>query len=228
MSIRVLLVDDDVDLLDVTGYAMRREGYTVLSAIDGHQALERFEADHPDIVVLDVNLPKVDGFEVCRRIRIDDPTPIIMLTARDEEADVLRGLRLGADDYVAKPFSAKQLMARMSAVLRRCRTDPYRDAVRELSVGAFRLDFHSHQATSGEVVVQLTPLEFRLTYMLAMNEGRVVPYTRLVEFAWGYEGGDAYLLKTHICHVRKKLGLPTDGPASIKSVPGVGYCLARG
>jgi DNA-binding response OmpR family regulator len=224
---KVLLVDDDVDLLDLATYALRRDGFTVLAAIDGKQALARWQSEHPDIVLLDANLPQMDGFEVCRRIRHESETPVIMLTARSDEEDVLRGLRLGADDYVTKPFSPKQLSARIKAVLRRSRTDPYREPVKELSVGEFNLDLQSHEATRGDEVVQLTPLEFKLLYMLAMNEGRVVPHSRLVEFAWGYDCGDASLLKTHVCHVRKKLALPSSGKGSIRAVAGVGYCLSR-
>ena len=137
---KVLVVDDDADLLDLMTYALRREGYSVLTAIDGQQALQRWEDDRPDIVLLDGNLPKLDGFEVCRRIRHGAKTPIIMLTARDEEADVLRGLQVGADDYVTKPFSAKQLTARMKTVLRRCQADPFRQAVSEVKVGDLVLD----------------------------------------------------------------------------------------
>src|SRR5215211_7407586 len=142
---KVLVVEDDVDLLDLTTYALRREGYTVLSAIDGQQALRRWEADSPDIVLLAANLPILNGFDVCRRIRQESDTPVIMLTARDEEEDVLRGLQLGADDYVTKPFSAKQLTARMKTVLRRCQTDPYRDPVREVRAGDLVLDLQSHE-----------------------------------------------------------------------------------
>jgi len=223
---KVLIADDDADLLDLMTYALRREGYTVLAAIDGKQALQRFEAETPDIVLMDVNLPKVNGFEVLRRIRQDAETPLIMLTACDEEEDVVRGLQLGADDYVPKPFSVKQLTHRMKAVLRRCRSDPYREPVSELRVGDLVLDLQSYEITKAGELVQLTPLEFRILYMLAMNEGRVIPYSRLVEYAWGYDSGEANLLKTHICHIRKKLGL---GAASggIKAVAGVGYSLAR-
>ena len=110
---KVLLVEDDADVLDVTTYALRREGYTVVQAIDGQQALQRWEAEQPDLVLLDVNVPKLNGFEVCRRIRHESRTPVVMLTARREEEDVIRGLKLGADDYVTKPFSPKQLVARM-------------------------------------------------------------------------------------------------------------------
>jgi DNA-binding response OmpR family regulator len=148
-----------------------------------------------------------------------------MLTAGDEEADVVRGLQLGADDYVVKPFSPKQLVARMKAVLRRYRTDGYREPVSQLRVGDLDLDLQSYQVTKAGQLVQLTPLEFRILYMLAMNEGRVIPYSRLVEYAWGYESGDANLLKTHICHIRQKLGLTINQPGGVRAVAGVGYQL---
>jgi DNA-binding response OmpR family regulator len=226
---KALVVDDDVDLLDLMTYALRREGYTVIAAIDGQQALERLEADRPDIVLLDANLPKINGFEVCRRIRHDQEseTPLIMLTARGDDDEVVRGLNMGADDYVTKPFSVKQLTARMKAVLRRCQPDPYRQAVSELKVGNLKLDLQSHEATKDGEIIQLTPLEFRILYMLAMNPGRVIPYSRLVEYAWGYEGGDSNLLKTHICHIRRKLDMPVDGSSGIRAVPGVGYSLSK-
>lgn len=223
---KVLLVEDDADLLDLLTYALGREGYSVLTAMDGQQALRRWEDDSPDVVLLDANLPKIDGYEVCRRIRHDGATPIIMLTARDEEEDVLRGFRVGADDYVNKPFSAKQLAARIKAVLRRAQADPYRQPVREVKVGNVRLDLQSYSATSGDRQIQLTPLEFRILYLLGVNEGRVIPYSRLVEYAWGYEGGDSSLLKTHICHIRQKLSLSAGKNGGIRAVPGVGYSLA--
>jgi DNA-binding response OmpR family regulator len=225
--IKVLLVDDDVDLLDLMTYALRRDGYDVFSAVDGQRGLDCWESENPDIVLLDANMPKLNGFEVCRRIRNDSGTPVIMLTACDEEDDILRGLRLGADDYVTKPFSAKQLIARMKAVQRRCQSDLYRQPASELRVRDLVIDLQSHEATKAGQVIRLTKLEFRILYMLAMNEGRVIPYSRLVEYAWGYDGGDSSLLKTHVCHIRSKLDLPLDGAGSIRSVPGVGYTLAR-
>ena len=222
---KVLLVDDDVDLSDLMTYALRKEGYSVLTAIDGQQALDRWEAENPDIVLLDGNLPRLDGFEVCRRIRHKGKTPVIMLNARDEEKDILYGLQVGADDYVTKPFSAKQLTARMQAVLRRCQTNPYEPPVSEVQVGDMVLDLQSYEGRKHETRVQLTPLECRILYMLAMNAGRVIPYSRLVEYAWGYyDENHSSLLKTHVCHVRTKLNIP---PGMIKAVLGVGYCLAR-
>jgi DNA-binding response OmpR family regulator len=225
--VKVLLVDDDADLVDLMCYALRREGYTVLTAPDGEQALRRWVAERPDIILLDGNLPKVDGFEVCRRIRHASETPVIMLTARDEEADVLRGLQVGADDYVTKPFSAKVLAARMKTVLARLKKG-MRASQARIQAGDLVLDLQSHEVTKGGVPVRLTPLEFRILYLLAMNEGRVVPYARLVEYAWGYsDEGTSALLKTHLSPLRKKLALPAAGPGSVKAVLGVGYSLAR-
>jgi len=225
---KVLVVDDDEELLDLMTYALRREGFSVLGAVDGQQALLRWETDKPDIILLDGNLPKIDGFDVCRRIRHESKTPIIMLTARDDEPDIVRGLTMGADDYVTKPFSTKQLTARIRAVLRRSQADSYRQPASEVRAGEIVLDLQSHQATKGGAAVQLTPLEFRILHMLAMNEGRVIPYSRLIEYGWGYyDENNSSLLKTHISHVRTKLGLSADKPGGIKSVLGVGYSLTK-
>src|SRR5436190_10877369 len=225
---RALIVDGDQDLLDVMTYAFRREGYEVVTAVSGTQALERFNADHPDIVVLELNLPRLNGFEVCRRIRLESEVPIIIASARHEEPDVLRAPSLGADDYVTKPFSLKQLAARMETVLRRCRRDAYAQVARTVRAGDLELSRETYEATrAGRAPVALTPLEFRILYLLAMNEGQIIPYSRLVDSGWGYEGGDANLLKTHICHIRRKLGLPTEGPGAIRSLATVGYSLVK-
>ncbi|MCC6178387.1 MAG: response regulator transcription factor [Chloroflexi bacterium] len=224
---KVLIVDDDVDLLDVMTYALRREGYEITCAADGLQALDRVRTDPPDLVVLDLGLPRLGGFEVCRRIRHASTVPIIMVTAKAGEQDVLRGLRIGADDYMTKPFSLKQLAARIETVLRRCQSDGYRRAASEVRAGDLLLRLQSHEVTRAGLPVQLTPLEFRILFMLAMNEGQIIPYARLVDYAWGYEGGDANLLKTHICHIRQKLSLPLDGDGAIRSLPTVGYTLVK-
>jgi DNA-binding response OmpR family regulator len=224
---KALIIDDDRDLLDVMTYAFRREGYEVIGATDGLQALDRLRADEPDIIILDVRLPRLNGFEVCRRIRHISEVPIIMVTARGDEHDVLRGLQLGADDYVTKPFSLKQLAARMETILRRCRTDPYRRAASSVRAGNLELSLQSYEVIRDGEAIQLTPLEFRILYMLAMNEGQIIPYARLVDYAWGYEGGDANLLKTHICHIRQKLNLPLEGEGSIRALATVGYSLVK-
>ena len=225
---RALIVDGDQDLLDVMTYSLRRDGYQVVAAADGQQALDRLQADRPDIVLLELKLGRLDGFEVCRRIRLESEVPIIVVSSSHEEHDVLRALRLGADDYVTKPFSLKQLAARMEAVARRCRTDAYDRAVRTVTAGDLALNLQSYEVTrAGGEPLRLTPLEFRILYLLAMNEGQVIPYARLVDYAWGFEGGDASLLKTHICHVRAKLGLPLEGPGAIRSLATVGYSLVK-
>src|SRR3954469_16820444 len=224
---KVLLVDADHDLIDVMTYALRRDGYAVVSAADGLQALERVRTEKPDIILLETQLPKLDGFEVCRRIRHESDVPIIMLSQRGDEQDVLRGLQRGADDYVTKPFSLKQLAARMEAILRRCRADQHRRVASEVQAGDLLLRLQSHEVLRDGEAAQLTPLEFRILYLLAMNEGQFIPYARLVDYAWGYEGGDASLLKTHICHIRRKLGLPSEGGGSIRALATVGYSLVK-
>jgi DNA-binding response OmpR family regulator len=152
------VVDSDAALLDLLDYALRREGYKVLIAADGARALRRYEAEQPDLVLLDVTLPKLNGFEACRRLRQAAETPIIMLTACDKEGDVLRGLQLGADDYVIKPFSPKQLLARMQTGLRRCRTDRYDQPARQMVCGDLVFELDAQQITKAGRLVQLTPL----------------------------------------------------------------------
>jgi DNA-binding response OmpR family regulator len=225
--VRALIVDSDQDLLDIMTYALRREGYDIIAATHGEQGLDHLRADQPDIVVLDLKLGHPDGFEVCRRIRLESEVPIIMVSSSGEEQDMLRALRLGADDYVTKPFSLKQLAARMETVLRRCQRNSYKRVARTMTAGDLELNRETYEATRGDEPIQLTPLEFRILYMLAMNEGQVIPYARLVDYAWGFEGGDASLLKTHVCHIRRKLGLPLTGAGAITSLATVGYSLVK-
>jgi len=225
--LKILLADDDADMVDVTAYALRREGFNIIVATDGAQALRRWESDQPDLVLLDVGMPRMNGLEVCRKIRQSSETPVIMLTAAGDEEHVVQGFRHGADDYITKPFSPKQLAMRIRAVMRRASGKPVAEPVSVLRVGQYTLDMESHQVTKGDVVAQLTPLEFRILYMLAMNEGRVVSFGRLVEYAWGYDGGEPAMLKTHISHIRKKLKVVEGQPGYISVVHGVGYALAK-
>ena len=225
---KVLLVDDDTDLLDVTAYALRREGFNVVVATDGVQALRRWQCDKPDLIVLDVSMPQVSGFEVCRKIRQSSTTPIIMLTSFHDEEHVIQGFQLGVDDYVTKPFSPRQLAMRIRAVWRRSAGAGEPDPVREMHVGPLVLDTEAHEVRHGGRAVQLTPIEFRLLYILATNAGRVVSASRLVDYAWGYDGGDVSLLKTHFSHIRTKLGFPHSGLGEITAVPRVGYRFTPG
>jgi len=224
-GMKILLVDDDPVALEIASRAFMRSGYEVMTATDGEGALELVAAGRPDLIVLDVLLPGIDGFEVCRRIRLDSQVPIIMLTGRDEEDDVMRGFRLGVDDYVTKPFSARLLLARSAAVLRRTAEASRRNRGDHVRAGSFHLDVHSFEVRKDGQQIRLTPLEFRILHILAANKGRVVPYERLIEFAWGHEGGSPSHLKIRICSMRKKLGLPVTGEAGIKAIAGTGYTL---
>jgi DNA-binding response OmpR family regulator len=220
---KVLVVDQDADQLGVSAAALRRAGYTVATATDGVQALQRWERESPDVVVLDVNLPLIDGYEVCRRIREASQTPILMLTASEGDDDLVRSFQLGADACVLKPFSSKQLTAYIQAVLRRAGTDGVPQKVNGLHVGDLVLDPDVHHVIRGGEAIQLTPLQFRILYLLVMNPNRIIPHARLVEYAWGYDGGDIKLIKTHIAHIRAKLHMPVDHRTGIEAVPGVGY-----
>jgi DNA-binding response OmpR family regulator len=223
---KVLLVDDDVDLLDVTTYALRREGLNVITATDGAQAVRMWEADAPHVVVLDVGLPRLNGFEVCRTIRQRGSTPVILLTGLTAKEHVVRGFRLGADDYVTKPFNVQELALRIQAVWRRGARRDDAEPVRELQVGTVILDVESHEVRSEATTSRLTPIQFRLLYLLAMNAGRVVSTTRLLEYGWGYGGSDASVLKTHISQIRRKLRPLSRETHDILSVPLVGYRLS--
>jgi DNA-binding response OmpR family regulator len=226
--LKLLLVEDDPDLSDLLSYAFRREGYTVLRAATGVEALSHWGTAKPDIVLLDVNLPELSGYEVCRRIRQTSGTPIVMMTGRLQEEDALEGLLGGADDYVTKPVSVAQLVARVKAVLRRCQPSYGPRRLTEVSVGDIVLDPETHEVTVNERPVRLTPVEFQILFLLVLNEGRVLPYDRLVEHVWGgprLTGSKP--LKTHIASLRSKLNLPRQPGTQpgIRAVPGLGYRL---
>ena len=226
VTMKILLADDDPDILDITAYALRRDGFIVSLASDGAQALSKLEAERPDVMLLDVRMPRINGFEVLRTIRMQSEAPVIMVTARGDEEDIIRGLELGADDYVTKPFSLRQLASRIRTVARRTRKSLPQPAT-ELEVAGMVLDIESHEVRRGNLRVRLTPIEFRLVYPLALNPGRVVSSNRLVEQAWGFDGGDAHMIKTHFSHVRKKLRLQRGEPGYIECIPSVGYILHR-
>jgi DNA-binding response OmpR family regulator len=222
---KVLLVDDDTELLDVTAYALRREGLNIIVATDGSLALRRWQAEEPDVVVLDVGLAHVNGYEVCRQIRQASTTPVIFVTGLTDNESIVRGFRAGADDYVTKPFSTRQLAMRIHAILRRRAQSPVTEPVREVQVGELMLDPGSQEVSWRGSGVRLTRTEFRLLYLLALNAGRVVRSERLVEYALGYDHGESSLLRTHVSHIRRKLQLPPRGPGSIAVLPCVGYRL---
>lgn len=223
--LKILVVDDDVDLLDVTTYALRREGFNTIVATDGQAALERWQRDQPDVIVADVRMPNLDGLQLCHHIRQSSSVPIILLTAANSEEEIIQGFQVGADDYVVKPFSPRQLSMRIRAVWRRGAASGLPEPTTEVQVGEFTLDVESHEVTYRNDQIQLTPIEFKLLHILAVNSGRTVVASRLVDYAWGYDGGDVFLLKTHISHIRKKLRFPRGGIRDIRSIPHVGYRL---
>jgi len=221
--VKILIVDDDRELRELVGFVVRRAGYEAVEAASGPEAVRQHAAERPDLVLLDVNLPGFDGFEVCRRIRAESDTPVMMLTVRGEEADQVRGLDLGADDYLAKPFSPTALLARVRAVLRRRGSD--RPA--PLGAGVMVLD-PDLQTVSVDAAspVRLTNLEFRLLQLMVASPNRTVPPERLVRHVWGHRGNDdRQLLKQLVHRVRQKIETDPAAPRFLKTVSGVGYRL---
>lgn len=223
-QVKVLLAEGDVDQLDLLSYALRREGYVVVAAADGQQALSRWESEQPDLLVLAADLEKVSGLEMCRSIRRVSTVPVILYAEVESKQRVIAGLDSGADDFIRQPFDVAELLARMRAVLRRRQGERRADAS-ELRVGDIYLDLESHQGSCRGASVQLTPLEFRILSLLMTNPGRIVPFARVFQYAWGYDSHETRVLKTHVSHLRRKLGLPADGPGAIRSVSSVGYRL---
>lgn len=225
---KVLVVDDDQDVADVVDYVLRRAGFEVVLAHDGLAGLTAFEREEPDLVILDINMPKVDGLEVCRRIREGSMTPVVMLTVRNDEDGIVHALQTGADDYICKPFSARQLVARVQALLRRAlaRGEAVGTAASRLQAGPIALDLAAHSVTREGTPLRLTPIEFRILHLLMRHRGQVLPPTTIVEHVWGYEGsGNEDLVKVHIHRLRQKLEPDISRPRFLQTVPGVGYVL---
>ena len=223
---KALVVDDDLVLADVVSFTLRRAGFDVLLAHDGRSALDRFDLEQPDLVILDVQIPEIDGLTVCRTIREHSATPIIMLTVRDTDRDIVEGLGLGADDYMTKPFSHTELVARVQSVMRRAGMP---QAPRQLAFAGFSLDAERHTLESGErPPVQLTALEVKLLEALMVNSGRVLPAQTLIDRIYGVNGGDKAMLKQLVYRLRRKIE-PEEGdaPVMIEAVPGVGYALVQ-
>jgi DNA-binding response OmpR family regulator len=221
---RALIVDDDRVLADLIAFTLRREGFQVIQARDGEAALRRWAEEEPDIIVLDVNMPKLDGFAVCRRIRAQANTPIILLTVRGDEDDIVRGLELGADDYIPKPFSPRQLVARIHAVLRRAGMTPT-PAVRQ--VGELTLDPGRREVRIGDGdPISLTPLENRLLEYLMLNAGHVLTHGAIIDHVWGPEGADLDMLRQVVHRLRNKIEPDSSEPVYIETVPGLGYGLS--
>jgi DNA-binding response OmpR family regulator len=224
---KILLVEDDPDILDLTAYVLRRERFIVTEASDGAQALRRWKTDRPDLVIVDLGLPSVDGFEVVRRIRAEDQTPILVITGRKDAHDVLRCFNLGSDDFVPKPFEFRELIARVRAILRRMQTSTAETHEPTVQLDGLTLDPEACEVTWRKECVRLTPTEFRILYLLATNAGHVVPASRLYTYVWGSDGADANALRSHMSHLRRKLEAGGEAPGTISAIPAVGYIFRR-
>ncbi len=225
-----MLVDDDPDLLEAVGLGLQLQwqGIDLVSASDGERALDVFFDQLPDVVLLDVGLPRLDGFEVLRRIRRVSDTPVLMLTARGEELDKVRGLEIGADDYVTKPFSPLELLARIKAVLRRAELPPPIRATPSLTVGDLAINFDAHEVLKHGEPVSLTATEYRLLFQLVRNAGHVLPRETLLARVWGDEYRDQLdYLKVYVSRLRAKIEDDPDRPRYILTERGLGYRFAR-
>jgi DNA-binding response OmpR family regulator len=223
-SEKVLVVDDEEHIVELARLYLSREGYQVESVSDGAQAVARFALVKPDLVVLDIMLPNVDGLTICREIRKQSQVPIIMLTARDEVTDKVVGLELGADDYLTKPFHPQELVARAKALLRRTRQEP--DQLEVIRAGRLEIDLGRHEVRHGESLIHLRPKEFDLLALLARHPGRVYQRSELLDLVWGYDfPGYTRTVDVHVQQVREKLAAAGVSDPSIDTVWGVGYRL---
>jgi len=223
-SSTILLVDDEDAVQKLLAYPLERDGFRVIQARDGEEALERFQREHIDLVVLDVMLPKLDGLEVCKRLRTSSAVPIIMLTARDDELDKVLGLELGADDYITKPFSIREFRSRVRALLRRAGTARTDEQDERIETDGLKIDLARREVVVHDKQVQLTYVEFELLRTLASHAGRVYTREQLLQALWG--GSDYREPRTidvHVRHLREKLERDPREPEFILTVRGVGY-----
>jgi DNA-binding response OmpR family regulator len=220
----ILLVDDEESVQKLLAYPLERDGFRVVQARDGEEALERFAAGPADLVVLDIMLPKLDGLEVCRRLRAQSAVPIIMLTARDDEVDKVIGLEIGADDYITKPFSIREFRSRVRALLRRAQFPPTAARQEVIEADGLRIDVARRSAEVRGEPVQLTHLEFELLRTLAANPGRVFSRRVLLENLWGgAEFRDPRTIDVHVRHLREKIERDPREPEYIFTMRGAGY-----
>src|SRR6058998_546831 len=221
---RILEVEDEVPLADTIKYNLEREGYAVTLASDGLQALERFRAEGPTIVILDLMLPELSGLDVCRLIRQESTVPIVMVTAKDSEADKVTGLELGADDYVTKPFSIRELVSRVRAHLRRVRMQAPAAAEEMLNGGPIEMDVAKHEVRVGEGLVAFPPKEFELLEAFLRRRGRLLTREFLIEEIWGHDYvGDTKTLDVHVKRIRQKIEADPHDPDHLITVRGLGY-----
>ena len=221
---KVLVVDDDVNTVELVKLYLNRDGYKVITAYEGNEALRSARESHPDLIVLDLMLPGVDGLEICRTLRSESEVPVIMLTAKTTEEDRLKGLQLGADDYVTKPFSPRELAARVRAVLRRLPEESAERGPSEIRQDKLLVNFIKREVLLAGKSISLTPIEFKLLGVLVREPGRVFSRAQLIEKAIGYdfEGFDR-TIDVHVLNLRRKLEPDSDHPKYVKTVYGAGY-----
>lgn len=221
MSGRILVVDDDLALAEMIGIVLRAEGYEPSFCSDGSEAVAAFAASAPDLVLLDLMLPGMDGIDVCTALRAESGVPIIMLTAKGDTSDVVRGLESGADDYIVKPFNPKELIARIRT---RLRPTPSNATSETLQIGDLTISTNAHEVRRGDTVLSLTPLEFDVLVALAANPGQVFTREQLLDQVWGYQyKADTRLVNVHVQRLRSKVEIDPDNPRVVLTVRGVGY-----
>jgi len=224
---RVLVVDDEEHIVELIKFNLENNGYDVVTAFDGKQALEKAKEEKPDLIILDLMLPIIDGIDVCKKIKNDDKigsVPIIMLTAKNDEADKVIGLEIGADDYMTKPFSVRELMARVKAVLRRSTDTKQPESDKVIKIGEIVIDVEKHEVSKDGKKLELTLKEFELLRILAQNRGKVLSRNLLLDEVWGYDYfGETRTVDVHIRHLRKKIEDNDRTPKYIETIRGIGY-----
>ena len=226
MGKKILIVDDEKNIVDIIKHNLKKEGFTIIEAYDGEQGLNMGLNESPDLILLDIMLPKMDGFAVCRKLRQSISTPIIMLTAREEEVDKVLGLELGADDYITKPFSQRELLARIKANLRRSDVDELslNKTGGAIKCGDLIIDIDRYEVIRGDTVIELTLREFELVKFLAQHQGQIFTRENLLEKVWGYEYyGDVRTVDVTVRRIREKMEREPSNPEYILTKRGVGY-----
>lgn len=224
MSTTILLVDDDPILSELVSYILKAEGYNAVVANNGEDGLRKFQSTNPDLVVLDVTMPEMDGFEVCQRIRRTSSVPVIMLTAQGAEDSIVKGLDMGADDYVTKPFQLKPFMARVRANLRRANAPQPQFGKVTYSDDHLTVDLEAHKVTVNGEAVKLTPTEYKLLAVLVKNRGRILEFRTLLEQVWGFEYiDDIDYLRVYIWHLRRKIEPDPKNPIYLHNELSLGY-----
>lgn len=221
----ILVAEDELDLSDLLSYILRKSGHEVILAHDGEAALRLWRAQKPELVLLDIGLPRKNGWDVCKTIRQESTTPILILSGAAAEDDIVRGLDLGAEDYLTKPFSPRLLRARINSLIRRTKVTTSNQGDSTVSLGDLKLDFAGRTVTCGAQSVQLTRIEHSILQMLAIHMSQVVPHEELVDRVWGYKGeGTSHVAKGHMRNLRMKLA-SIGSKATIRVLPGCGYIL---